>query len=73
MHKLSHRLFGEGIQLLKTSVLTPICSRGLSLPCTEVLFVEIANDFSTPKYVDWTAETAGEKKAELEGRWMVWI
>lgn len=62
MCKLSHRLFGEGTQLLKTSVLTPVYSRGSSLPCAEMLLVEIANDFSAPKHTDWAAETAGDKK-----------
>lgn len=61
------------MQLLKISVLTPLCSRDLSLPSTEVLLVKIANDFSAPVTVHWTAETAGEKKVELEGGWVVWI
>lgn len=59
------------MQLLKISVFTPLCSRDLSLPSTEVLLVGIANDFSAPVTVDWTAETAGEKKMELEGSWVV--
>lgn len=73
MQELSHHLLGERVQLLKISVLTPLCSRGLSLPCAEVLLVEIANDFSAPVTVDWTAESAGEKKIELGGSWVVWI